>query len=350
MSLGTSGAISAAIGGDDNTFNINESNNAGDPSFAVGNNRINPGENLIITQVGNSLFQEIEIDLDGNGGQAFQAGETLTIRIFYNDGTVQDVPFVGPQASVSVSSINGVPDLAGIQIVMGTGDIKVNGISIDDGDISPPAALFVDKTITDIGGDGSLGTADEVGDVITYQIIAGNTGGTDVNDFSISDPLLSDLTFVDSNQSDDTILENGEFVTYTGSYTVTQDDLDSRGQSADGMTGDDFIDNIVTVTGNDGSGDITLMDQEEAPLLYNPDLEVIKTATDVDGVLGGTADEAGDVISYEIVVDNTGNISLTNVTVTDPLLDGTNGTGLTLVANGNGDSTGQTHLNLIILI
>ena len=52
-----------------------------------------------------------------------------------------------------------------------------------------------------------------------------------------------------------------------------------------------------------------------------------KSVTDVDGGgPSGVVDEAGDVISYQIVVTNDGNVDLLGVSVADPLLEGTNGT------------------------
>lgn len=41
---------------------------------------------------------------------------------------------------------------------------------------------------------------------------------------------------------------------------------------------------------------------------------------------GGTADTAGELISYSITLSNVGNIGLTGVTLVDPLLQGPNGT------------------------
>src|SRR5205814_2153464 len=49
-------------------------------------------------------------------------------------------------------------------------------------------------------------------------------------------------------------------------------------------------------------------------LLYNPKLAITKA---VDSVPSRTADVAGDVVNYKITVANTGNISLTGLTVTD---------------------------------
>ena len=49
----------------------------------------------------------------------------------------------------------------------------------------------------------------------------------------------------------------------------------------------------------------------------NPFLNITKDAT----VPGGTADAADELISYTITVENTGNQTLTGVTVTDPYAD-----------------------------
>ena len=49
----------------------------------------------------------------------------------------------------------------------------------------------------------------------------------------------------------------------------------------------------------------------------NPALNITKAAS----VPGGTADAAGEKISYVITVANTGNVTLHNVTVTDPFAD-----------------------------
>ena len=83
------------------------------------------------------------------------------------------------------------------------------------------------------------------------------------------------------------------------------------------------------------------------PISYTID----KTATGVNGLPGGNVTKAGDVISYQINVTNDGSVNLTNVTVTDPLINnltGNNDTSLdageTWTYTGNYTVT-QTELN-----
>jgi uncharacterized repeat protein (TIGR01451 family) len=107
---------------------------------------------------------------------------------------------------------------------------------------------------------------------------------------------------------------------------VQQADLDSKGDTADGGTlADGDIDNTATVSS-------TEVPDESASafvdLVYAASLNVTKLA-DVASV-----DSAGDLINYTITVANTGNVSLTGVTVTDPLLGALSGPTESLSTNG----------------
>ena len=55
--------------------------------------------------------------------------------------------------------------------------------------------------------------------------------------------------------------------------------------------------------------------------MENPSLNIDKSVSSVTGGTGGAANSDGDVINYTITVQNTGNVTLTGVTVTDPFAD-----------------------------
>ena len=99
----------------------------------------------------------------------------------------------------------------------------------------------------------------------------------------------------------------GGSLTCTGSYTVTQADIDNDGG------GDGDIDNVATADSNETGPDT---DDETVPVLSSPGLNLDKT-----GVFNGGTDgfaDVGDLITYTFVVTNTGNTTLHNVSVTDP--------------------------------
>ena len=100
-------------------------------------------------------------------------------------------------------------------------------------------------------------------------------------------------------------------LTCTGTYTVTQADIDNNGG------GDGDIDNTATAD-SDQTGPAS--DSAAVPLAQSPALAIEKTVTGVDGDTTPpfSVDAAGDVISYSILVTNTGNQTLTGVSVSDP--------------------------------
>ena len=103
--------------------------------------------------------------------------------------------------------------------------------------------------------------------------------------------------------------------TFTATYALTQADIDA-GQ----------VDNQATVTGSDPDGnpvtdlsgsDVANDDPTQTPIPQTPAIELVKTA-DMSGFPNGVAQE-GDTVPYSFTITNTGNVTLTNVTLTDPL-------------------------------
>jgi len=139
-----------------------------------------------------------------------------------------------------------------------------------------------------------------------------NTGNVDLTNVTLNDSLINLAGYSESLSADGT-LNPGETWTYTGNYTVTQEDINSNGG------GDGLISNTATV-------DCDQLDQKsdsaEVPVCTTPAYIIDKVVTDVAGKgPSGHVTSAGEVVTYRINVTNAGNVDLTNVTLNDSLMN-----------------------------
>ena len=201
--------------------------------------------------------------------------------------------------------------------------------------------------ITDITSD----TALEVGDKLTWTITVTNTGNAAATGLKLSDELTADDTEITTgytinapsgidkdNFSVAAKGEEGDEVTFTATYTVTDDD---KGKT---------LTNTATVSDGEVPGG---EDETENPVA-DRQVEIEKELTSAKRGENTTIGEGlkdykarvGDVLSYTITVTNEGNTELTDVKVTDSLWK--EGTNLTIkvgttetpaIADANGSYT-----------
>ena len=162
---------------------------------------------------------------------------------------------------------------------------------------------MVDKSagaIVDVDGNGP-----DAGDTITYTFTVTNTGNVTLNPVALSDPKLGGALTCPA-----TTLAGGASMTCTAvTYTLTVADVDAGA-----------VNNTATVTGTPPTGPaVTGTDNTSPPIAGSPAISLDKTAvTIVDG--DGNGPDAGDTITYTFLITNTGNVTLTAVAVSDPLL------------------------------
>ena len=157
------------------------------------------------------------------------------------------------------------------------------------------------------GGDGD-NIGDFAGDIASYTIVVTNTGNVTLTNVVVTDPLTGNVYNVG------TLLPGVASAALSETYTLTQADLNSNGTVEANSFFSGSIENTATATSRQtGPASASAV----APLVYNPAIDVAKSVTSITGGVGGQADSAGDTINYAISIANTGNISLTGVTVTD---------------------------------
>ncbi|TLP70545.1 ice-binding family protein, partial [Maribacter sp. ACAM166] len=251
------------------------------------------------------------------GGAGVATGAVSIGTFTYMKGTV--ISHGGACTAGANSSIEGRMLSTGGAIGFSTGVIYNDTLCFDEPVDSDPAVALV-KTAS-VSGTGTLG------DVITYTFRVENTGDTALSDVMVTDPM-SGLTITGSPI---TSLEVGASSSaIKGTYTITQNDIDegsvtnSALATAKGPEGNDITDTSGTTNEND-TPTVTTFTQ-------TPTVALVKTAS-----VSGTG-TLGDVITYTFRVENTGNTTLTNVVVTDPMV-GLTITGSPITSLEAGDSS-----------
>jgi uncharacterized repeat protein (TIGR01451 family) len=152
------------------------------------------------------------------------------------------------------------------------------------------------------------GTAD-AGETITYTLVASNTGGLLLDAVSIADPRLAVL---DCTPAQPTALAPGASLQCSGSHLVTQADVDFAAA----------ISNTATASATPPTGPaLTAIDTALVPVRgAAPAISLVKIATLLDSVFANGTADAGEAIAYSLTATNTGSVTLSAVTISDPLL------------------------------
>ena len=162
-------------------------------------------------------------------------------------------------------------------------------------------SIHLDKTASAIHDGG--GNGPDAGDTITYSFTVTNTGNVTLNPVTVNDPKLGGAITCPAGP-----LAPGASITCTDkTYALTQADVNAG-----------TVDNTATATGTPPSGsDVKDTDSTSTPVAPSPSINLVKTASAVHDVNGNGIDD-GDTIVYTFTVTNTGNVTLTNITVADP--------------------------------
>ena len=304
--------------------------------------------NVTLTNVS---IAETQADFTGTGtlpspayasGGSDQDSDSATDDLAVGESVTWTATYALTQADVNAGFVENQATATGSS-PSGTGD--VTDVSDDDGTnasdktrktFTGSSALTLIKTASDPADNDSNGV--DVGDVITYTYVATNSGNVTLTNVSIAE-TQADFTGTGtlpspayasggSDQDSDSATDDlavGESVTWTATYALTQADVNAG-----------FVENQATATGSSpsGTGDVTdvsdddgtnASDKTRKTFTGSSALTLIKTASDpADNDSNGV--DVGDVITYTYVATNSGNVTLTNVSIAETQADFT-GTG-----------------------
>ncbi len=206
------------------------------------------------------------------------AGATLTCTASY---TIT-------QADVEAGSVSNTATVTGTPpTTMGLNAATASDTAVST--ITRTPAITLDKRA-------SMPSGTSVGATIDYTFVVTNSGNRGLNQVGVSDPKVGSVTCPVST------LAPGAATTCTKSYVVTQADINAG-----------TVNNTAVASGTPLTGAaVTGTDSVSTPLTRTTSITMDKQA----GAPTGTT--VGSRINYVFVVTNTGNTTLSAVTVTDP--------------------------------
>ena len=259
--------------------------------------------------------------------------------------TIIGSPVAKLDPGVSDSSYTGQYQLTAADVVAGHHDNQAT-VAASAPDLSAVSALsdFVDpaqhrKTVVSFAEKPAIYLLKQVksvlpthpnglamaGDVVTYTFTITNIGNVTLTNVQVTDPLMpagnptnkiigGPIATLKAGAKDSTSI--------SGTYTITQADVDAG-----------HVSNTATVTGRAPDNSLVQADSDPGintgvgptvlPLKQQPTVALFKkfkqsTDTNGDGIL-----DAGDILQYTFTVQNLGNVTLTNLVVTDLLQSAT---------------------------
>ncbi|KXF75793.1 hypothetical protein ATN84_17660 [Paramesorhizobium deserti] len=272
-----------------------------------GDGLLDPGETItysfLVTNTGNVTMANVTVNdplLAGAGIQVTPGPQTLAPGA----SVTFTATYQPTQAEIDAGQVENT--------ATGTGTPPGGGDPIEsppDTVVVPPdqaSGLTVEKsgTLNDLDGDGFI----DAGETVTYTFLVRNTGNVTMTNVTVNDPLLANAG-ISVTPGPQTLAPGGS-ATFTATYQPSQAEIDAG-----------RVENTATPTGTPPSGPPVEgpPDTVTVPPDQNSGMTIDKQATLNDGN-GNNLIDLGETISYSLVVTNTGAVTLTNVTVNDPLL------------------------------
>jgi len=304
--------------------------------------------NFIVANTGNVALSNVTVT-DTNA--TVSGGPLATLAVGVSDSTTFSASHTITQADINAGIVYNLATVTGI-------DLNGNPITATSTDPTPCTTCPTDPdcltctittltqtpkmTITKDGSyvDNNGNGVTDLGDTIVYTFVVTNTGNVALSNVTVTDTNAT----VSGGPVATLAVGASDATTFSASHTITQADINAGiVYNLATVTGTDLNGNPITATSTDPTPCTTCPIDPDCPtctittLAQTPRMTITKDGSYVDNNGNGITD-LGDTIVYAFVVTNTGNVALSNVTVTDTNASVSGGP-LATLAVGASDST-----------
>ena len=259
---------------------------------------------FVVTNSGNVPLTGITITDPLTGLSALTCGRTPPVTLAPGQSLICTASHAATQANIDAGSLNSVSTVRAEAPGGDTGDPADDITDTDDARVTATArpAIKLAKTATP-------SALSDVGEEVEFTLTATNTGNVTLSGVRVIDNLPG-LSALDCSPGQPATVGPGKKLTCTATYAATQADVDAR-----------RLLNTASVTAEGPGGDLSETEDNlvagdalKVPIAADPGIRLVKDA-DPGNVLA-----VGDIVTYTFTAINTGNVSLTGVSVTDPLV------------------------------
>ena len=157
-----------------------------------------------------------------------------------------------------------------------------------------------------------------MGETITYTFTITNQGNVSLSGLELVDPMIAVLSGPSGDTNNDGKLDVTETWVYTGIYAITQDNINA-GEVINQATVKALSSTNVVVFDLSDHSSVLEDNPTVVELCQNSVIALIKKG-EFNDLNGNACAEVGETITYSFEVYNLGNVSLSNIIITDPLV------------------------------
>ena len=259
---------------------------------------------LTVTNSGQTPVEQVNVSEDsftGSGSLGAVACPATTLAV--GASVVCTAAYSVTAADVAAGSVTNTATAHGVEPVQGTPVDSAPATYTLTAPPQPAIRLVKTGALTP----GSTGLA---GDTVNFTLTATNGGNVPLTGVTIADSLPGLSPLAHTWPGAPGTLAPGQAVTATATYPLTQADVDFGS-----------VANTGTVTGSAPDGQqVQASDTATVAVPAAPALRLTKTASQAGGAIQQLT--AGQTVDYHFHVTNTGNVTLTGVTIVETAFDG----------------------------